>query len=294
MATSTRVRGRRHAPIDPDHVVWPLRLTFEGNGAVIGVRVSDATLQPAVRRIVPPGARVGNAIVADAKFSILVKHRGARRVFAPMHRLYEGTRCLFETRDLDALLARLESDVHFAMACHARTKLFVHAGVVGWKGGAVLLPGRTHAGKTSLVAALMRAGATYYSDEYAVLDDAGLVHPFARSLGVRDAAGRIRVLSPGTLGPVADRAAPIALIVATRHVAGARWRPTPMSPGETVLSLLDNTLAAQSRPGDVLRILSKAVVGARALRGPRGDAGRVAVRLLAECPPQPHLELLRR
>ena len=33
---------------------------------------------------------------------------------------------------------------------------------------------------------MVRAGATYYSDEYAVIDDTGLVHPFARPLGIRE------------------------------------------------------------------------------------------------------------
>src|SRR5277367_3536052 len=42
----------------------------------------------------------------------------------------------------------------------------VHAGAVLWRGRALLLPGGTHAGKSSLVTELLRRGATYYSDEY--------------------------------------------------------------------------------------------------------------------------------
>jgi hypothetical protein len=285
----SQVRSRRHVPDHPDHISWAARVTLEGYGAVIGVRASDAALLPALRRLAPPGARVGAAHVADAVYSVVVRRSGARRVFSPTHRLYEDSRCLRESDDLDAILAALESAVQFTMACCARKKLFVHAGVVGWHGGVILLPGRTHSGKSSLVAALVRAGATYYSDEYAVLDDAGLVHPFARPLGIRDADGHIRSVSAQSLGAaVGDAPATVSLVVATRHVAGTRWRPEPMSPGETVLALLENTLAVQKRPADTLRILTAAVTNARALRGDRGEAAGVAEKILASCPQPSH------
>ena len=61
----------------------------------------------------------------------------------------------------------------------------VHAGVVTWHERAVLLPGRTRSGKTTLVTELVKRGATYFSDELALLDRSGLVHPYPRSLCVR-------------------------------------------------------------------------------------------------------------
>jgi hypothetical protein len=126
----------------------------------------------------------------------------------------------------------------------------------------------------------VRAGATYYSDEYAVLDDEGLVHPFARALGIRDDAGRSRRVDPHTIGNVGDGALPVTRVVATRHVAGAVWCAVPMSPGETVLTLLDNTIAARSRPADALRILSAVARRASGFRGERGDAGVAVEQIL--------------
>jgi uridine kinase len=41
----------------------------------------------------------------------------------------------------------------------------------------IAIPGRSFSGKTSLVTALVRAGAVYYSDEFAVIDRDGLVRP---------------------------------------------------------------------------------------------------------------------
>ena len=88
-----------------------------------------------------------------------------------------------------------------ALAAHAEplvaerapNHLFVHAGVVGWEGRAIVMPGASFAGKTTLVQAWLEAGATYYSDEFAVLDRAGRVHPFARPLTIRDGNDRRRL-----------------------------------------------------------------------------------------------------
>jgi hypothetical protein len=77
--------------------------------------------------------------------------------------------------------------------------LFVHAGVVAFDGRGMILVGESGAGKTSTVAALVRRGATYLSDEVALLDpEAGVVIPFTLPMAVkpwtRRAAG---VLPPG-------------------------------------------------------------------------------------------------
>ena len=56
-----------------------------------------------------------------------------------------------------------------------------HAGVVGWRGRAIVIPGRSHAGKSTLVAELVRRGAVYYCDEFAVLHETGRVHPYRRT-----------------------------------------------------------------------------------------------------------------
>ena len=44
----------------------------------------------------------------------------------------------------------------------------IRAGVVAWNGRAALLPGARQAGKTTLVAELLKKGAVYYSDAYAL------------------------------------------------------------------------------------------------------------------------------
>jgi hypothetical protein len=66
------------------------------------------------------------------------------------------------------ILDAFENHLQLWVAEGAPRHAFVHAGVVGWRGRAMVIPRSSHSGKSTLAAALIRAGATYYSDEYAV------------------------------------------------------------------------------------------------------------------------------
>jgi len=52
--------------------------------------------------------------------------------------------------------------------------------------GRCFLPGGTHAGKSALVAELLRCGAVYLSDEYALIDDRGRAQAYPRPLLLRN------------------------------------------------------------------------------------------------------------
>ena len=67
--------------------------------------------------------------------------------------------------NLDEVIRALQTDLQLFVATEALSRLFVHAGVVGWRGRAILVPGTSFSGKTTLVAAMVQAGASYYSDE---------------------------------------------------------------------------------------------------------------------------------
>ena len=175
------------------------------------------------------------------------------------------------------------SDLELWVAEFARKWVFVHAGCVAVDGQAVVLPGRSMTGKSSLIAALVRAGADYYSDEYAVLDNRGLVRPYARKPSIRPHEGvPARRVTAEELGGRSGRGpAKIRLIAALRFDPGAGWQSEPLARGPALLRLLDNTVAARSRPHAVLSALEGATLDARALEGTRGDADDTAARLLS-------------
>jgi hypothetical protein len=173
-------------------------------------------------------------------------------------------------------------EVELWVAEHAVGFVFVHAGVVAVDGRAIVIPGRTMSGKSSLVAALLAAGATYYSDEYAAIDPSGLVHPYARPLALRSPTdGVSRRTSAADLGGVTgNEPVPIGLVAHLRYDAVAGWSVEELSRGQVALALIDNTVPAQSRPVEMMDHLQAATDGVRGLRGTRGDADEAARRLI--------------
>jgi len=187
-----------------------------------------------------------------------------------------------EAAEVRAVLEKLTGDLMVYVANHAPDRVFVHAGVVGWRDCALVLPGTSFAGKTTMVAALVRAGATYYSDEYAVLDERGCVHPYARDLQMREAGSAEQV--PVPVGELGGRAgtAPLAVshIVFTEYAESGRWDPQPVSAGMAVLEMLRHTIPVQRTPARVMATLGKMMETATALRSGRGEADETARLLL--------------
>jgi hypothetical protein len=148
---------------------------------------------------------------------------------------------------------------------------------------AIVLPGRSFAGKTTLTAALLRRGAEYYSDEYAVLDHGGRVHPFARPLRVRPPeGGPARWVSPASLGARVGTAAIRWASSRPRASRGtATGPPSRCAPGRPALTLLDNAPVARARPAHAMARIAAALhpgvsrcaaPAARPTRRPRGSS----------------------
>ncbi len=196
------------------------------------------------------------------------------------HLLYAGVAQRARTTNLDEVLEAFEADVRLAVAAAARRRVFVHAGVVGWCGRAIVLPGRSCGGKTTLAAAPVRAGATYYSDEYAVIDAQGRVHPFAKPLSVRDGSLIRKRPVEEFGGAVGTAPLPVGPISFSTYRPGAHWRPVPLSAGHGLLALISHTVPVRRRPRATLAALQKAVAVGSVFRGGRGQAEGAATWLL--------------
>jgi hypothetical protein len=248
----------------------------------VGIRTNAPEVFARLSPYLPPGCRPARGALVERLYSLRVGGDGPRPGVRPYHLLYAGASRLARTLDLEAALDALEQDLQLHVATSAPRRLFVHAGVVAWRGRAVVIPGRSFSGKTTLVAALLRAGATYYSDEYAVFDAEGRVHPYPRTLSLRqsDAARPLRCHAAELGGRTGTTPLPVALILDTRYQHGARWRPRALSPGEALLSLLANTVPARERSEAAVAALTHVVTAAHALKGARGEAGEMAEELL--------------
>jgi hypothetical protein len=129
-----------------------------------------------------------------------------------------------------------------------------------------------------LIASLVQAGATYYSDEYALFDEEGLVHPYSRPLRIRTAGGGSRMQCQPELfgGSRGTEPLPLGLIVVTRYRIGAAWQPRKLSPGRSVLALIDNTVSIRRRPDSCLTTLCRNVASVMAIESLRGEADEAA------------------
>jgi hypothetical protein len=212
---------------------------------------------------------------------------GQRKGQRNYHLLYCGSALLARTLELPQLFDALKQHAEQLTVLRAQDCLFVHAGVVGWQGPAgwkaIVIPGRSMTGKTTLVKALLEAGAVYYSDEFAVLDKQGRVHPYPLPLSLRDKNGQPgRKISAESLeAEIGVEPLPLGLVVVTEYQSEARWRPRKLTPGQALLALMDNTVAARREPAYSMPILKQAVAGAVTIKSKRGEAKKIAPVLLA-------------
>jgi len=182
------------------------------------------------------------------------------------------------------MLDVLEARIRLFVAEYAKRRVFVHSGVVAWKDRAILIPGRSYSGKSTLVAEFVKAGAKYYSDEYAVIDEKGRVHPFLKPIALRDQEGESRSTNHPIeeFGGVAGRKPlSVGCVLVTEYRPEARLRLREISHGKAILSLIANTVPARRIPETVFATLDRSVANAVAYKGVRSEAREVVERLLS-------------
>src|SRR5438105_13158500 len=183
-----------------DRLGWADGLSFSAYGVRVGLRVNDKAILKRLLTRLPPGAKPADARVVNHLYSLVGFANNSNGKLRRFNLGYWNLARFARTRSFEDLLDGFESHLQLTVAEYAPRRIFVHAGVVEWKGRAIVIPGVSFSGKSTLVAELLRAGASYYSDEYAVIDERGRVHPYARDLRIRDAAsGRIERTRPEQL-----------------------------------------------------------------------------------------------
>jgi len=248
-------------------------------GARIEFRVPAALLAELASPIVP-GAVVDAQGPAEVVLSVQLSHTPQGNSH---FEIAENGIFLATEHSLQAAKDAVESWAQLTVATLAKKLVFVHAGVVGWRNRAIVIPGRTLSGKTTLALALVEAGADYYSDEYAIFDSEGRVHPYRRLPKLK--AAPVHTLPSRDFGRLLcgppPRPIPLGWVLISRYEAGSSWQPRRLTCGETLLGLLDNTIPLRSRPEDSVRALAKAMTNVQGFEGLRGEAASFARQALA-------------
>jgi hypothetical protein len=170
---------------------------------------------------------------------------------------------------LDSALKLLQKQIHICVAEHARNRAFIHAGVVAWKDHTFVFPGFSHAGKSTLVWTLVQEGATYFSDEYAVFDEHGCVHPFPLPIALRSNSGRRRIIMPDN---IACSARKTDFVIFARYQPGTMWRPRPLQPAAAMMQMVRHSIAIRTNPEVVVPVLKQVTLQSQAFKGTRAQS----------------------
>jgi hypothetical protein len=170
-------------------------------------------------------------------------------------------------------------DMHSLVHRDCRDFLFLHAGAVAGQEQRVIIPAEPEAGKSTLVASLLREGFRYLSDELAPIDPVTSgVYPFHKHIAVANAgldhiAGGApalpydypdlsrelpdRHMRPADLGSSEAEAGPVDLIVFLTPDREGPPTLRPMSSAETVARLLDHTLNAELYGDRAMKMIAR-------------------------------------
>jgi hypothetical protein len=274
----------------PDSSLWPgvYEIAFESFGVRVGVGANDARVRVRLDQLVPPHSRPCDPETVEHHFTIntddgvLYTVRYDVRDGVPAGPL-EAASWVATDVDVQLALGLLETHVPAAVALRAPDWFFIHGAAVAYLDRMIVLPGPALSGKSTLVAALVRAGATYYSDQFAVLDERGYVHPYAISLGLpsteRAGAG-FNGDEPLVAG---EQPLPVGAIVMTSYSPGSEWRPRKLSRGESTIALMSQTIPAQENPEQSMRVIRNVLDAAPlVIESNRDEAEPVASSLLAQ------------
>jgi len=228
----------------------------------------------------------------------------ARRPLTARLALVDGSyRIAVDTReerseiDTTEALRALNHELLQALMTRLREHYFVHAAALVWRGRALVLPGLSRAGKSTLALALVLEGARYLSDELLAFTRAGRAEPLPRAFKIRDECvayfpeleGRFVGEGEGRFLPfealpagVLATPAPIGAIAVPRWSAEARNRPEPLSRGEALLAMASASLNFGAHREQSLDWLTALVGGAAAFSLAWSEPRIAARALLAE------------
>jgi len=258
-----------------------LIMAYEAFGVRFAVRLGDAEPLRYAHNYLP----FGSLCLPHEPTTDHVRFALRRTPDSRSWRAFKGRSRICETRSLRFAMERFHEALLRHISSHAPSFTFVHAGAVAWRGRALIIPGNSFSGKSTLVRRLVEAGATYYSDDLAVIDGKGRLHPYARVLQFR---------APGTFQqcpiPLSDltgetcRSAlepvPVTMVAFSNFDKKAPWARQELSLGNIAMEGLRHTLTFRSSPERHLRTWATVAGAAAGFRWRRGEATEAAARLL--------------
>lgn len=256
-------------------------MVYSAFGIRFVIRVRDAEPRRYLHNYLPYGSQR----LRETRAEDLVSFALRRSPDGERWRVWKERSRICETESLRFALERLHEALLYYVSSQAFSFTFVHAGAVVWKRRALILPGRTFSGKSTLVRRLVEAGATYYSDDIAVIDSLCQVHPYARTLRFRDEGTfcqRLLPLSQIANGECSLPVAParVRMVAFTVFDKERSWECRRLSPGGLAMEGLRHTLSVRSSPSGKLQAWAALGESALGFCWRRNEATEAACKLL--------------
>jgi hypothetical protein len=264
-----------------DRLPWTHGCCYTAFGCDVGLRANSAEALEEISQHVPHWIKPSATRKVDRVVSFIKGGRkGSRRFF---NLLYLDHALAARSLDIAAVKEHLIDGIEIAFAEKAKSHIVLHAGAVSWGGKGILIPGRSHSGKSTLVAELLKQGATYYSDEFAAINRHGEVEPLDRPLHLRGPELKSQnIITAAQLGArSASTPISIRLVVFAEYQENSEFQTSQtLSAGQSTLSLMESCFTARSRPEDALTYLENVARGAKVIRSNRGEAKLAAREIL--------------
>ncbi|GEM_PF-981107 len=253
---------------------WRARIGFSSHGVQTILQVTEPAALVPIKLRLPPGWREIQESAGDPQYSLVVGNDSAPPGLERLHLLFRGRLLISAAYKLEPVLGALEAELDRRVGVSvSQDRLFIQAGAVGWRGRAIVVKGPAHFEISALVAALLRAGASYYSDRYAVLDSLGRIHPYPRPLWLRRGTyGNPIRYRPEDLGAkVGIKPLPLTTVVFASLRPGAQTRFFPVGRFAAAMELTADTLLSRHDPNAIPPAISKALARASILKGVCGE-----------------------
>lgn len=274
--------GKVRRKLNFNNVDWQGFYAFESYGVKIGVRCNDPKIvEKIIERLpdlLPTGFREIDFEESEFIFSIRWSDKRGKK-----HLVYKDDKEILALSLKDWKYELLDSHIRMTIAEFAKDFVFLHAGAVRYKDKAIIIPARSFSGKTTLVAELAGRGLDYYSDEYAVIDEKGLLHPFPKQLSMRgiiDDHQQVEIDVEEYGGKKGVEPINIGLILVSKFIKRAKFQPKLLSAGEGIIESIANSVSIRQNPEFVLKVLGIVMNQAKVVKTNRSEAKNFADKFL--------------
>jgi hypothetical protein len=122
----------------------------------------------------------------NARISVRVE-RGRSRYTMGRRFIVSGSEGrMFSVRRIEEVLPHVEWALNWEVVRRMDSFLQLHAGVMERDGVGVVFPASPGSGKTTLCAGLLSRGWRFLSDEFALIDGEGMIHPYPKALCIKE------------------------------------------------------------------------------------------------------------